>query len=427
MQGGVGTKVTIVIGISPAIPDRDLLGTMVAFTSPQGGMALSKAAYTPNGEPASEMTFVTSVPSTAANGPLTVGITPSDSTTGTIFVKSPTSFQVGGGTPPTPTPKLIWVSVEPAEAPIGSQVTVTVDLDPPVTKSTLDWVSVVFNSYNEDGFAFEEEIEISLTGDPVTRMTLRSRVPEEAVTGHIRVQLGLDSGDLLETRSTTPFRVGPGGSTVTPPPATSGCQGDCPLLIGDLTGSPGATVMAELKATAVVRDLAAIQLDIDVSPPAGSPGLTVGDKVEAGPLLEGANLAVNLSATGARIVAVVSAGKAGPGVVLRIPILVPKAAVVGARYQVNLSGTISDSLGHEQSNVFQSGWLTVTQDISKGDVNGDSKISVADVVLLLRVVAGLDPSTPTKLTGGDMDGNGKLTVADVVKLLRIIAGLDKGA
>ncbi|HEY3281334.1 MAG TPA: hypothetical protein VGN26_03600, partial [Armatimonadota bacterium] len=77
MQGGVGTKVTIVIGISPAIPDRDLLGTMVAFTSPQGGMALSKATYTPNGEPASEMTFVTSVPATAANGPLTVGITPS--------------------------------------------------------------------------------------------------------------------------------------------------------------------------------------------------------------------------------------------------------------------------------------------------------------------------------------------------------------
>jgi hypothetical protein len=74
-----------------------------------------------------------------------------------------------------------------------------------------------------------------------------------------------------------------------------------------------------------------------------------------------------------------------------------------------------------------------TQTIVPGDANGDGKVTVADALLALRIVAGQVSPTPQQLaaadvaprgSGGRPYGDGKLDVADVIRILRHVAGLE---
>jgi sugar lactone lactonase YvrE len=58
-----------------------------------------------------------------------------------------------------------------------------------------------------------------------------------------------------------------------------------------------------------------------------------------------------------------------------------------------------------------------------GDLNGDSRIGINDVVLGLRVLAGLTPSTPQILAGGDLNGDGKVEISEILRILKVVAGL----
>jgi hypothetical protein len=60
----------------------------------------------------------------------------------------------------------------------------------------------------------------------------------------------------------------------------------------------------------------------------------------------------------------------------------------------------------------------------KGDLNGDGKISAADIVKLQRVIVGLDTQTSTTLALGDLNGDGKISAMDIVKIQRHIVGLE---
>jgi glucose/arabinose dehydrogenase len=57
-----------------------------------------------------------------------------------------------------------------------------------------------------------------------------------------------------------------------------------------------------------------------------------------------------------------------------------------------------------------------------GDANGDGRVDVQDVVLALRLLVGLDPLTPAKVTALDLwppgAPDGKLTISDLVVLIR---------
>jgi hypothetical protein len=61
---------------------------------------------------------------------------------------------------------------------------------------------------------------------------------------------------------------------------------------------------------------------------------------------------------------------------------------------------------------------------SKGDLNGDGKISAADIVKLQRIIVGLDTQTSNTLAIGDLNGDGKISAADIVKIQRHIVGLE---
>jgi hypothetical protein len=55
-----------------------------------------------------------------------------------------------------------------------------------------------------------------------------------------------------------------------------------------------------------------------------------------------------------------------------------------------------------------------------GDINGDDRLTLQDVVLLLRTVLGTRVPAPGDVSTGDMSGDGILTIADVIQLLQKI-------
>ncbi len=59
-----------------------------------------------------------------------------------------------------------------------------------------------------------------------------------------------------------------------------------------------------------------------------------------------------------------------------------------------------------------------------GDINGDGDVTVKDVLLMRRYIAGLEDLTDEQLRRGDMNGDGDVTTKDVLKARRYIAGLD---
>ncbi|MGN0151181.1 MAG: dockerin type I domain-containing protein [Wujia sp.] len=63
-------------------------------------------------------------------------------------------------------------------------------------------------------------------------------------------------------------------------------------------------------------------------------------------------------------------------------------------------------------------------DTKKGDVNGDGKISVLDIVKIQRVLVGLDTPDDETKKACDINGDGKITVIDIVKLQRHIVGIE---
>lgn len=60
----------------------------------------------------------------------------------------------------------------------------------------------------------------------------------------------------------------------------------------------------------------------------------------------------------------------------------------------------------------------------RGDMNGDGKISAADIVRLQRIIVGLDALDANALSIGDLNNDRKISAADIVKIQRHIVGLE---
>ncbi|MBQ9610633.1 MAG: cadherin-like beta sandwich domain-containing protein [Lachnospiraceae bacterium] len=65
-------------------------------------------------------------------------------------------------------------------------------------------------------------------------------------------------------------------------------------------------------------------------------------------------------------------------------------------------------------------------DVTKinGDINGDGKITVLDIVKIQRIIVGLDDLDDAMTKACDLNGDGKVTVLDIVKLQRHIVGIE---
>ena len=59
--------------------------------------------------------------------------------------------------------------------------------------------------------------------------------------------------------------------------------------------------------------------------------------------------------------------------------------------------------------------------IIKGDLNGDGKISITDVVAIINVIAG-NTTDPKKVAAADVNGDGKVSITDCVAAINLMAG-----
>lgn len=69
-------------------------------------------------------------------------------------------------------------------------------------------------------------------------------------------------------------------------------------------------------------------------------------------------------------------------------------------------------------------YVIIEDEIIPGDVGNDGKLDILDVVMLNRVVVGVETATTSKLLAGDLNGNGKLELTDSMAILRKLVGLD---
>lgn len=60
----------------------------------------------------------------------------------------------------------------------------------------------------------------------------------------------------------------------------------------------------------------------------------------------------------------------------------------------------------------------IDTNVLRGDLNGDGRVSVHDIVRLRRILVGLEPEVP--LARGDVNGDGRISVHDLVALRRLI-------
>lgn len=64
-----------------------------------------------------------------------------------------------------------------------------------------------------------------------------------------------------------------------------------------------------------------------------------------------------------------------------------------------------------------------TPEVTLGDLNGDGKINITDVIILRRYVSGLITLDADKLAAADLNGDGKVNITDVIILRRYVSGL----
>ncbi len=62
---------------------------------------------------------------------------------------------------------------------------------------------------------------------------------------------------------------------------------------------------------------------------------------------------------------------------------------------------------------------------SPGDLDGNGKLNILDVIRLLHIVSGLSQPTPEQSSAADMNADGKASIIDVVVLLRAVAGIPR--
>jgi len=64
---------------------------------------------------------------------------------------------------------------------------------------------------------------------------------------------------------------------------------------------------------------------------------------------------------------------------------------------------------------------------NKGDVNGDGKITVEDIIKTINIALYKDNPTGVELASADVNGDGQVTVRDVVQIVNIVLESERGA
>ncbi len=71
---------------------------------------------------------------------------------------------------------------------------------------------------------------------------------------------------------------------------------------------------------------------------------------------------------------------------------------------------------------FKKAFLYKSMVPAPGDVNGDERTDLTDVILAFKIVCSADTGFEAITLGGDLNGDGKIGIEDLISLLRQLAG-----
>ncbi len=87
------------------------------------------------------------------------------------------------------------------------------------------------------------------------------------------------------------------------------------------------------------------------------------------------------------------------------------------------AGTATISVYSIELNITKTINITV-EDYIRGDLNNDRTVTLTDLVILRRYLAGLDTLNDTALKGADINKDNDITLTDLVRIRRYLAGLE---
>jgi hypothetical protein len=203
---------------------------------------------------------------------------------------------------------------------------------------------------------------------------------------------------------------------------------------------PGDAFYIDIRGDALIRGLAAVQLTLNykLKQPADAPPLI--------PLIQNPRNPVEIKIfellpepfissairDEALAIAAVSFSQVkagfGPGMLMAIPFQVSPQTPSGTVYTLFFSrhdiGGVDSSKSTTQSVAVIGSLIVDDAAPLLGDVTGDGRVNVLDVVRLVRFVAKLDVPTDQQFYNGDVSPhNGKLSVTDVVATLKRAIGV----
>jgi len=80
---------------------------------------------------------------------------------------------------------------------------------------------------------------------------------------------------------------------------------------------------------------------------------------------------------------------------------------------VSITATASDNVGNSTTSS-----TTNTKAVAPGDANGDNKIDINDLLLMIQMLVGTAPTN----VGADVNGDGRIDVADLIRIIIVIRG-----
>ena len=102
-----------------------------------------------------------------------------------------------------------------------------------------------------------------------------------------------------------------------------------------------------------------------------------------------------------------------------IPVAIPTDSnIFDGQYKLVIS--ITDTVGHTVNEILE----IYIGEITSGDISGDGKLDLIDVIMAVRIYGGASNFNPTQqqLQAMDMDGSGSINLTDVILLLQKIRG-----
>jgi hypothetical protein len=81
-----------------------------------------------------------------------------------------------------------------------------------------------------------------------------------------------------------------------------------------------------------------------------------------------------------------------------------------------------DSSGRILWQAMLAGWGQDENGVGRGDINGDGNVNLADGVLALQILVGLEPSTAVSKEA-DVNGDGRIGLQEVMYIFQKAAGL----